>query len=141
MVGTIALVRACAGAVRRRGYAPGTAPLAARPVARPDLVWARARDRFHALRAEYAAYECNTMEVLRIPALADVTVPSTARFVDAFAEAQALETDAMPPDPHRSRVRHRRRPGRAGLAGGPRRGRADPAVRAVRRPNGAPWSA
>ena len=41
------------------------------------------------------------MEVLRIPALTDVSVASTARFVEAFAEAQALETDALPPDPHR----------------------------------------
>jgi hypothetical protein len=87
----------------RRGGAAGTAPLPARPAAppRPDLVWARARERFHRLRGEYAAYECDTMEVLRIPALADVTVASTARFVDAFAEAQALETDQLPPDPHR----------------------------------------
>lgn len=86
----------------RRGGAPGTAPLPARPAAppRPDKVWAGARQRFHALRAEYAAFECNTMEVLRLPALADVTVPSTARFIDAFAEAQALETDAFPQDPH-----------------------------------------
>jgi hypothetical protein len=98
-----------AAAVRRRrvaprlGAAPGTAPLPARPAAppRPDLVWAGARQRFHALRAQYAAFECNTMEVLRIPALTDVSVASTARFVDAFAEAQALETDGLPPDPHR----------------------------------------
>ena len=88
----------------RRGGAAGTVPLPARPAAppRPDLVWARDRSRFHELRAQYAAYECNTMEVLRIPALADVSVASTARFVDAFAEAQALETDALPPDPHRA---------------------------------------
>jgi hypothetical protein len=91
--------------VLRRGGASGTVPLPGRPAAppRPDLVWRRARDRFHTLRAQYAAYECNTMEVLRIPALADVSVASTARFVDAFAEAQALETDALPPDPHRGR--------------------------------------
>jgi hypothetical protein len=89
-------------AALRRGGAPGTAPLPARPTARPrpDLMWAHARQRFHALRAAYAAFECNAMEVLRLPALADVSVPSTARFVDAFAEAQALETDAFPPGPH-----------------------------------------
>ena len=87
----------------RRGGAAGTVPLPARPAAppRPDRVWARARDRFHSLRAEYAGYECDPMEVLRIPALADVSVASTARFVDAFAEAQALETDALPPEEHR----------------------------------------
>jgi hypothetical protein len=86
----------------RRGGAPGTAPIPARPAARkdPQAVWRRARERFHALRAEYAAFECDAMEVLRLPALADVTVPSTARFVDAFAEAQALETDAFPPADH-----------------------------------------
>ncbi|GAA1275103.1 hypothetical protein GCM10009609_42720 [Pseudonocardia aurantiaca] len=86
----------------RRGGAPGTAPIPARPAARPDpkAVWRRARDRFHALRGEYAAFECDAMQVLRLPALADVSVPSTARFVDAFAEAQALETDAYPPREH-----------------------------------------
>lgn len=86
----------------RRGGAPGTAPIPARPAARKDsqAVWRRARERFHALRAEYAAFECDAMEVLRLPALADVSVPSTARFVDAFAEAQALETDAYPPGEH-----------------------------------------
>lgn len=84
---------------RRRAVAAGTAPLPARPAAppRPEAVWAKARERFTALRAEYAAFECDPMEVLRRPALADVSVASTARFVDAFAEAQALETDAFPP--------------------------------------------
>jgi hypothetical protein len=105
LVGTVAFV-----AVRhhrrrtalRRGGAAGTAPLPARPAAppRPDAVWARARQRFHTLRGEYAAYECDAMQVLRLPALADVAVPSTARFVDAFAEAQALETDAFPGGSH-----------------------------------------
>src|SRR4029453_4695522 len=82
----------------RRGVAAGTAPIPARPAARPrpDLVWARARDRFPALRTEYAGFECDPMQVLRLPALADVSVASTARFVDAFAEAQALESDLFP---------------------------------------------
>jgi hypothetical protein len=86
----------------RRGGAAGTAPIPARPAARPrpDLVWARARDRFHALRGEYAAFECDAMQVLRLPALADVAVASTARFVDAFAEAQALESDRFPGEQH-----------------------------------------
>lgn len=86
----------------RRGGAAGTTPLPARPAAppRPDLVWARARERFHALRAEYAAFECDPMQVLRRPALADVSVASTGRFVDAFAEAQALETDRFPGGGH-----------------------------------------
>jgi hypothetical protein len=103
LIGAAAVRRRHRRAALRRGGAAGTVPLPARPAAPPlpDLVWARARERFHALRAQYAAFECNTMEVLRIPALTDVSVASTARFVDAFAEAQALETDALPPDPHR----------------------------------------
>ena len=41
--------------------------------------------------------------MLRLPALTDVTVPSTGRFVDAFAEAQALDTDTEPAAEHRAR--------------------------------------
>jgi hypothetical protein len=86
---------------RRRAIAAGTAPLPARPAApRPEVAWSRARQRYHALRSEYAAFECDPMQVLHRPALADVSVGSTARFVDAFAEAQALETDAFPPGQH-----------------------------------------
>jgi hypothetical protein len=87
---------------RARFGAAGTAPLPRHPAPppRPDLGWARARDRFVELRSEYAAYECDPMAVLRLPALSDVTVPSTGRFVEAFAEAQALETDAFPPGGH-----------------------------------------
>lgn len=66
------------------------------PADRP-VDWQSSRRRFDALRAEYAGYECNPLAVLRLPALADVTVASTARFVDAFAEAQALHTDQQPP--------------------------------------------
>jgi hypothetical protein len=86
----------------RRVAAAGTAPVPARPAARarPDLVWTRARDRFHQLRTEYAAFECDAMQILRLPALADVSVASTARFVDAFAEAQALESDRFPGPDH-----------------------------------------
>jgi hypothetical protein len=71
-------------------------PPARRPVARPESGWTSARQRFHRLRDQYALFECDPMAVLRLPALADVTVASTARFVDAFAEAQALETDRFP---------------------------------------------
>ena len=87
---------------RPRFGAAGTAPLPRRPAPppRPDLAWRRARSRFDTLRSEYAAHECDPMAVLRLPALSDVTVPSTGRFVEAFAEAQALETDAFPPGGH-----------------------------------------
>ena len=87
---------------RRRLAAAGTAPLPPHPPPppRPDHVWSRARARFATLRSEYAAHECDPMAVLRLPALSDVSVPSTARFVDAFAEAQALETDTFPPPSH-----------------------------------------
>jgi hypothetical protein len=94
---------------RSRLGAAGIAPLPyrqpppPRPVpVRPQAAWARAMERFAALRGEYAAYECDPMAVLRLPALSDVTVPSTGRFVEAFAEAQALETDAFPPVGHAS---------------------------------------
>lgn len=76
------------------------------PPERPEHVWARFRNRFHALRGIYAAHECDTLAVLRLPALSDVSVPSTARFVDAFAEAQALETDHFPPPPHAIAFQH-----------------------------------
>jgi hypothetical protein len=68
------------------------------PASRPGLHvgWLDARQRFDRLRGEYAGYECDPVQVLRLPALADVTVPSTARFVDALAEAQALRTDEHP---------------------------------------------
>jgi hypothetical protein len=69
----------------------------------PDLPWREARQRFHRLRADYAGFECDPMRILRQPALADVRVPSTARFVDAFAEAQALDTDAFPGPAHGQR--------------------------------------
>lgn len=68
------------------------------PVA--ETGWEAARLRFDALRDEYAAYECDALAVLRLPALADVTVPATARFVHAFAEAQALDTEQQPPADH-----------------------------------------
>jgi hypothetical protein len=66
----------------------------------PELVWRAARDRFARVRAEYATYECDPMNVLRLPALADVSVESTARFVDAFAHAQAFESETFPPQRH-----------------------------------------
>lgn len=88
-------------AIRRRRRAPVMARHPSRPaLLRPDVVWARARSRFAALRREYAAYECDPMNVLRLPALADVSVPSTGRFVEAFAEAQALDSDVLPPPAH-----------------------------------------
>jgi hypothetical protein len=64
--------------------------------------WREAKSRFATLRSEYAAYECDPLAVLRLPALADVTVPSTARFVEAFAEAQALDVDGPAPLSHRA---------------------------------------
>ncbi|MDT7599041.1 MAG: hypothetical protein QOK26_1118, partial [Pseudonocardiales bacterium] len=110
--GTVVLFRA-AGATRRQQqwqqhwraeqawFPPPAVPVPS-PRAAPDWrgEWRTARRRFDALRGEYAGYECDPLAVLRLPALADVTVPATARFVDAFAEAQALDTDAVPPAGH-----------------------------------------
>ncbi|MDT7648775.1 MAG: hypothetical protein QOI36_181 [Pseudonocardiales bacterium] len=101
MAGAIAFV-----AVHRHRHdvlqrsSPAHAPHPVRTEARPEVAWNEARIRFHTLRSAYAAFECDPMEVLRLPALADVSVPSTARFVDAFAEAQALDTDKFPPGKH-----------------------------------------
>jgi hypothetical protein len=74
-----------------------------RPAADPEAEdpapdWASAIERFDRLRGEYAAFETDPLQVLRLPALADVTVGSTARFVDAFAEAQSLRTEEHPDD-------------------------------------------
>lgn len=65
----------------------------------PDR-WDRARARFDALCTEYTAFECDPISVLRLPALTDTSVASTARFVEAFADAQGLHTDASPPPEH-----------------------------------------
>lgn len=90
-----------------RGPVPGTRPVTpagpAAPVgpAAPMPDWAGARARFDRLRSAYGQFECDPLAVLRLPALTDVTVPSTGRFVEAFAEAQALDTDVEPPPAHR----------------------------------------
>ncbi|KAA1029292.1 hypothetical protein FVA95_11515 [Pseudonocardia sp. EV170527-09] len=104
------LVMAVVGAYRRlradRGPVDGPA---AEPVPRPALspdavaaeqAWRRARAEFQRLRGEFAAHEADPLAVLRRPALSDTTVAATARFVDAFAEAQALDTDGYPGEPH-----------------------------------------
>lgn len=69
----------------------------------PTQDWTAVRTRFALLRSEYGQFECDPLAVLRLPALTDVTVPSTGRFVDAFAEAQALDTDTEPSPAHRAR--------------------------------------
>jgi hypothetical protein len=68
-------------------------------VGTPDAVrprWEAAVARHAATARSYAAFECDPAAVLHRPALADVTEPATARFVDAFAEACALATDEYP---------------------------------------------
>jgi hypothetical protein len=61
--------------------------------------WALARDRFAALGAEYARAESDPREVAARPALVDVSVPATARFVEALGEAHELATPTEPADP------------------------------------------
>jgi hypothetical protein len=84
-------------------------PQPARPASGQDhhsllnLDWRPTRARFAQLRTEYAQFECDPLAVLRLPALTDVTVASTGRFVDAFAEAQALDTETEPPAAHCAR--------------------------------------
>lgn len=103
-VGTIVVVHHLRRRYRRAIYRQ-------QPVAGPSRVaraepapdWRATRARFARLRSEYGQFECDPLAVLRLPALTDVTVPSTGRFVDAFAEAQALDTDTEPPAEHRAR--------------------------------------
>ena len=64
--------------------------------------WHQARQRFAALQAEYAAFEADRFAVAARPALADVTVPATARFVQALGDAEFLATDAEPAGPRRA---------------------------------------
>ena len=63
--------------------------------------WTLARDRFAALQREYAGVESDPREVAARPALVDVSVPSTGRFVEALADAQDLATATEPADPRR----------------------------------------
>lgn len=86
--------------LRRARRAPAPYVAQAPPVVPGEQAWAQAKVAFDRVRAEYGAYECDPMAVLRRPALSDVSVASTARFVDAFAEAQALDTDTYPGPPH-----------------------------------------
>jgi hypothetical protein len=92
---------------RAAGWRQQPAMQAARPgpgaQTQPGADWRATRARFAQLRSEYGQFECDPLAVLRLPALADVTVPSTGRFVDAFAEAQALDTDTEPPAAHQAR--------------------------------------
>jgi hypothetical protein len=60
--------------------------------------WEKARERYGKVAAEYGAYESDALQVLRLPALADPEVPSTGRFIGAFHEAMALQTETFPPE-------------------------------------------
>jgi hypothetical protein len=108
-VGTVVVVRHLGRrhlrAVRHQQPEPTPARASAPSVTRSQPVpdWRATRARFDQLRSQYGQFECDPLAVLRLPALADVTVPSTGRFVDAFAEAQALDTDTEPPAEHRAR--------------------------------------
>ncbi|MHC1560438.1 hypothetical protein ACR9E3_15900 [Actinomycetospora sp. C-140] len=64
--------------------------------------WHLAKKRFATLQAEYAAFEADRMAVAARPALADVTVPATARFVQALSDAEFLATDTEPSGPRRA---------------------------------------
>jgi hypothetical protein len=102
-VATVLLARRGVRRVRTvvLGHPDGrTGRLAAHGAAR----WAVARDRFAALQREYAGVESDPREVAARPALVDVTVPATGRFVEALGEAHDLLTPTEPLDPrHRDR--------------------------------------
>lgn len=63
--------------------------------------WVLARDRFAALQRDYAAFESHPRAVAARPALVDVSVTTTARFVEALADAHYLATPAEPGGPRR----------------------------------------
>jgi hypothetical protein len=63
----------------------------ARPVS-----WTQSRARFMAVCEKWTAYECDPHELLRLPALADVTFGPTATFIEAWYEANQLLTDSKP---------------------------------------------
>jgi hypothetical protein len=58
--------------------------------------WDEAVDRHRVTALAFGQFECDLQELLRLPALADVAQPATARFIDAFAEANALGTEQFP---------------------------------------------
>jgi hypothetical protein len=58
--------------------------------------WDDAVERHRATAQAFGEFECDLRALLRLPALADVQQPVTARFVDAFAEANALRTEQFP---------------------------------------------
>jgi hypothetical protein len=58
--------------------------------------WDDATRRHGVVAQAFAEFECDLQAVLRLPALADVDEPATARFIDAFAEANALRTGEFP---------------------------------------------
>ncbi|MPZ65105.1 MAG: hypothetical protein GEU83_06180 [Pseudonocardiaceae bacterium] len=107
----LVLLALCVVAVAafRRGYRAAPArsrrraavtPPAPKEAPTPDSDATRAR--FGRLQQEYARFECDPLAVLRTPALADVSVAATGRFVEAFAEAQALDSDIEPSAAHRA---------------------------------------
>jgi hypothetical protein len=100
MVVTRHLYRRHRRAASRQQPAPMPGTRTTPPLA-PGPDWQVTRARFAQLRSEYGQFECDPLAVLRLPALTDVTVPSTGRFVEAFAQAQALDTDTEPPLAHR----------------------------------------
>jgi len=58
--------------------------------------WDDAVARHRATAQAFSDVECDLRALLRLPALADVGQPATARFIDAFAEANALRTEEFP---------------------------------------------
>lgn len=64
-----------------------------------NVSWSQARTRFLKLSEDYATYECDPYELVRLPALADVTFGPTAVFIEAFYQANQLLTDTEPTEP------------------------------------------
>jgi hypothetical protein len=83
--------------------APGSTAAAGAPGKVAPLSWKKAHAQWLELCERYAAYECDPHELVRLPALADVTFGPTATFIEAFYEAQQLLTDQKPEDDRRAK--------------------------------------
>jgi hypothetical protein len=96
LVGMVLLSQRGAALLNRTPLLSGPGPFAPDPASHRLARWEQAVQRYRSTAQAYAEFECDLRAVLRLPALADVTHPATARFVDAFAEATALCTDRFP---------------------------------------------
>ncbi|MHA6796973.1 hypothetical protein ACVGVM_26185 [Pseudonocardia bannensis] len=107
--GTLVTLMIIWALLRASGFEPTALRTGVRTVLRPTTDdpararWQAAARRHAATSRAFVDFECDPGAVLRRPALADVAQPTTARFVEAFAESSALATEAYPGRAHAER--------------------------------------